>query len=37
MNNLDRIYSTDPVVFAKEYSGCPIQVLARIDTAAAIE
>ena len=37
MNKLDRIYSADPAVFAKEYLGCLVQVQARIDIAAAIE
>jgi D-sedoheptulose 7-phosphate isomerase len=34
MNNLDRIYSKDPVVFAKAYFDYLIEVLKKIDTTA---
>jgi D-sedoheptulose 7-phosphate isomerase len=34
MNNLDRIYSKDPVVFAKAYLGYLIEVIQTIDTKA---
>lgn len=34
MNNLDRIFTSDPATFAKEYLAYLTQVLAEIDTAA---